>query len=85
MYGEHALSANITFDKEKWDIEDSEWNDEFKKAVQAVREHHEKEIVVDADALYKLRVRWNGKTDEVRFDVYAISETFIVKEGQIDG
>jgi len=76
MRGEHTLSADLEFDLEDWTIEGTHYEEEFRDAVETVREDHDAKVLVDADELYKIRVRWNDPTDEIRFDFYGISETF---------
>ncbi len=82
MRGEHRLSADLDFETDDdWVIEDTEYAEEFRDAVETVREDHDAEVMVDANDMYQLRVRWNDPTDEIRFDVYGISETFRLVEG----
>ncbi len=67
MRGEHTLSADLDFETDDdWVIEDTEYAEEFREAVETVREDHDAEVMVDANDMYQLRVRWNDPTDEIR-------------------
>lgn len=80
MNVDHAESTDLTFETDDWEIEGYNYEAEFREAVETVRDDHDEEVLVEADSLYYLRVRWNDETDEVRFDVLAVSETFVVEE-----
>jgi len=86
MRGEFAISADIGFKDGDWtfDDEEADYIDEFRDAVETVRDDHDEEVLVQADGPYNLRVRWNDKTDEVRFDVYGLSRTYVLVDGGDD-
>jgi len=78
MPGEHALSADLDFEDGDWDVEGTDYEEEFREAVETVRDDHDQEVLVEADSLYYLNVRWNDPTDTIRFDVLALTEVFEV-------
>jgi len=81
MQGERVLTADLELNDE-WDIEGSDREDEFRDAVETVRDNHDSEVFVEAESLYHLKVRWNDSTDEVRFDVLAAAGTYVVEEDE---
>lgn len=63
---------------DEWDIDARDESEEIKEAIQAVREDHDEERIVEVDPVWVLSIYWNENTDSVWAAVYGYHGGFEV-------